>query len=683
MQASEAMLPAAPSGSDALRRLIGGYLALVQSAPQPRDQLVRELEAYKDVKSYLLALGQHLAQDGSLRTEFAGSGALVSLIGCIGTLYATFEQVQSTRPNSQMGDPDPLQAQPASTEAKEQSADPYYRVSHIATLCLRALRNALAGCAEAQSILCSRFDNVAPLLTNLTRFHTLNDPDTLLLARAAIQMLSNLITANEEVQQLMWPRIVMTSQPEHKLALNFLSSPDTATQSAAQILLINFIRAPNGNADARRRCMDLCTLTEGLSIVETLLSASESIMLRTASVGTNGSINDYDPEIETEGLEESLGFIYTIFSILFETGHSSMLFAALSPLDEISLAANGSVPSEPVVISSSQLILLKLLDSWLHSSQQQAAISIDSSSTPGPSRTGGPTMAHIAPETVSSNAMDVVGGAGLLGLLDAFAQLSRFACNAMARGTAKDGADADAQPQDRRLIGVHHALLLVLQCLLSVSMTADGWSDASLSPEDTVPREDLSFSALSARMLSSMRSNTAFVDELVALLDQTHQYAPALSPFRPTKPTDGSQPSGDAYADRPMPEGHALSSTGLAGRDAEAEQAGYGFDHLKRDIVRVLGSLVYAPTQADVSASASEHTKTQIRQVQDQVREKGGLFHVLNMTVLDERNPYMREYAIFALRYLLANNLESQKLVGSLQPAQPQDGSGGVQLPMV
>ncbi|KAI3481013.1 hypothetical protein L1887_56839 [Cichorium endivia] len=95
-----------------------------------------------------LPWGQQLAQDGSLRTGFAGSEALGSLIGCIGTLYATFEQVQSTRPNSQMEDSDPLQAQPASTEAKEQSADPYYRVSHIATLCLRALRNALAGCAR-------------------------------------------------------------------------------------------------------------------------------------------------------------------------------------------------------------------------------------------------------------------------------------------------------------------------------------------------------------------------------------------------------------------------------------------------------------------------------------------------------------------------------------------------------
>lgn len=43
----------------------------------------------------------------------------------------------------------------------------------------------------------------------------------------------------------------------------------------------------------------------------------------------------------------------------------------------------------------------------------------------------------------------------------------------------------------------------------------------------------------------------------------------------------------------------------------------------------------------------------------------------------------MREHAIFALRYLLAGNEESQSLIASLQPAQSSDGTGGMQLPMV
>lgn len=43
----------------------------------------------------------------------------------------------------------------------------------------------------------------------------------------------------------------------------------------------------------------------------------------------------------------------------------------------------------------------------------------------------------------------------------------------------------------------------------------------------------------------------------------------------------------------------------------------------------------------------------------------------------------MREHAIFALRYLLAGNAESQSLVGSLQPAQQDASQGGTHIPMV
>lgn len=143
----------------------------------------------------------------------------------------------------------------------------------------------------------------------------------------------------------------------------------------------------------------------------------------------------------------------------------------------------------------------------------------------------------------------------------------------------------------------------------------------------------------------------------------------------------------------PLPTGHALSSTGQA---ASQQQPSYGFDHLKRDIVRVIGSVVYSPlansstrvTTDDASANRQDDldlSRRQIRFVQDRVREKGGLFHVLNMTVLDERNPYMREHAIFALRYLLANNQTSQELVASLQPtaANGSDSQrGGVAIPM-
>ncbi len=55
----------------------------------------------------------------------------------------------------------------------------------------------------------------------------------------------------------------------------------TGTQSAAQILLINFLRTPSFASDAHNCCFDLLHIHSGLKIIQSLLSTSESIMLRT------------------------------------------------------------------------------------------------------------------------------------------------------------------------------------------------------------------------------------------------------------------------------------------------------------------------------------------------------------------------------------------------------------------
>ncbi|CAG8712827.1 11552_t:CDS:2, partial [Scutellospora calospora] len=53
------------------------------------------------------------------------------------------------------------------------------------------------------------------------------------------------------------------------------------------------------------------------------------------------------------------------------------------------------------------------------------------------------------------------------------------------------------------------------------------------------------------------------------------------------------------------------------------------------------------------------------------VRKLGGIPLVLNQCNIDDNNPYIREYAIFALRNLLINNSENQKLVKELEPIEP------------
>ncbi|KAJ9473830.1 Copper transport protein 86 [Pseudozyma hubeiensis] len=679
-----------------LLELLEQYKILASSRSSSAEQTADQVDAYQHLEAHLTHFSQRLARNASIRKHFATSHDFSAVLEALAAFFPHFQQSQQVRPPSsnqrgQAAIGDDLSGTPA--DHQNTPKDPYQRACGIATLLFRTTRNAMAGCSDAQDHLCLRFDVLAPFLDNITRYHTLNDPDATLLARSAVQMLSNLITANRHVQRQMWPRIVAAQRDQDRLLLKFLSSPDTATQSAAQILLINFLRTPSWTQDAHERCYELCTSVAGRQLVESLLSTSESVMLRTASAKPDESAQEQEPETEIQGLEESLGFVYTIFAMLFERGYTSLVLSSLAPIDEISSSPSSSSASDLPVITSSQLTLLKLLDSWLHLQQKLIAETASASTE----HDACPSVLELleTPSRFSSIDARLLRTAGLAGLLDAFLSQARFARSAMAGGIARNGTSPDQQPQDRRLIGVHHGLLLLLQSLLSISMTADGWSDEG-SSSSGMTHSTRSFADVARALLSEMRSNHDFIDELVELLDQTHQYAPALSPFRRADAANDERTSSEADEQRPLPQGHALSSTGRAAHESKDTQPSYGFDHLKRDIVRVLGSLVYAPTQAakndaeahsggqnGVDANPSTLTKNQIREVQDRVRERGGLFHVLNMTVLDERNPYMREHAIFALRYLLAGNAESQSLVGSLQPAQQDASQGGTQLPMV
>ncbi|CAB4442970.1 unnamed protein product [Rhizophagus irregularis] len=81
------------------------------------------------------------------------------------------------------------------------------------------------------------------------------------------------------------------------------------------------------------------------------------------------------------------------------------------------------------------------------------------------------------------------------------------------------------------------------------------------------------------------------------------------------------------------------------------QQASSDFKFVKRDIVKIIGNMAY-----------------ENKIVQDEVRELGGIPLILNQCNIDDNNPYIREYAIFALRNLLINNPENQKLVEQLTP---------------
>lgn len=156
-------------------------------------------------------------------------------------------------------------------------------------------------------------------------------------------------------------------------------------------------------------------------------------------------------------------------------------------------------------------------------------------------------------------------------------------------------------------------------------------------------------------LLERLRSADAqVVEAVVALLHEAIAFFPAQSPFAP---------GGGTAA--PAPDGHVLSATGAASTPPADRPA---LHSLKRSAVQLLGALAHAPPNTPRPAA--------VVNVQDRVRESGGLYDVLNTTVLDETNPYVREHAIFALRALLHGNVASQELVAALKPMQPDDAAG-------
>ena len=69
---------------------------------------------------------------------------------------------------------------------------------------------------------------------------------------------------------------------------------------------------------------------------------------------------------------------------------------------------------------------------------------------------------------------------------------------------------------------------------------------------------------------------------------------------------------------------------------APAVADGSGFSYLKRDLVRLLGVLAHG-----------------VKDVQDRTREAGGLPVIMNLCVIDERNPCKSHFATVYIQSLI------------------------------
>ncbi|KAK6920211.1 Ataxin-10 domain [Dillenia turbinata] len=70
----------------------------------------------------------------------------------------------------------------------------------------------------------------------------------------------------------------------------------------------------------------------------------------------------------------------------------------------------------------------------------------------------------------------------------------------------------------------------------------------------------------------------------------------------------------------------------------------------RRDIVAVIGNCLY-----------------QRKHAQDEIRQRNGIFLLLQQCVTDEENPFLREWGIWSIRNLLEGNEDNQKVVADLE----------------
>ncbi|RUS22844.1 spinocerebellar ataxia type 10 protein domain-containing protein [Endogone sp. FLAS-F59071] len=106
----------------------------------------------------------------------------------------------------------------------------------------------------------------------------------------------------------------------------------------------------------------------------------------------------------------------------------------------------------------------------------------------------------------------------------------------------------------------------------------------------------------------------------------------------------------------------ALSSaTSFYVTDADTTHGSVGFKYVKRDVVRVLGNLAAGNRSVQDEVSTVSGSAGVIRRL-------GGIPTILNQCNIDDANPYLREYAILALRNILAGNPENQALIAELTP---------------
>ncbi|KAI0629173.1 spinocerebellar ataxia type 10 protein domain-containing protein [Trametes polyzona] len=503
------------------------------------------------------------------------------------------------------------------------------RLIRLSVSLARFTRNLVAASPTNQQRAFAYEKEIRSLIYHYTSFNATQDANTFPATRMLSQTLSNIVTGNDELAQALWTAYL--NLPEEQLVLTRLfASPDPRTVSSAFVLVLNCVH------DNARRAEQLVNSPRGPRICITMLDRIATLF-------------EAD-ETSEEGRAFDIGC--EIFGRVIEEGLAAELFTRLAVEGE--------------VITPHQTTLLKLIDSHLHGSQHAHAIALS-----GRQVTDGRsplfdvlTRAFFALSTHVQDAIQRAIGPGRVPP----AQVEGGSYPPPGSGHGSDSSEPPPlQNLDLLLPKVCEALVLVSQCLTTVALRAE--EAAGQQPGGSVsPLEEAGAQATPKELLvaATNESGQGLVESLIETLRLIDAFVPRITYGKVVKrpaPPDGIEALGrseEAPSDansststnmgtgRGATIGGADSSGSLLTEDARAAQ---GFAHVKRDLVRLLGIL------------ASDN-----RTVQDRARLCGGIPVVMNLCVVDDYNPYLREHAIFALRNLLHKNAENQAVVDAIKP---------------
>ncbi|KAF9972294.1 hypothetical protein BGZ73_004593 [Actinomortierella ambigua] len=479
----------------------------------------------------------------------------------------------------------------------------------------RLIRNSCANVPRNQDLARSHKvpEKVLEVVSQAANTHYGNQ-NYILMLRSGVQALSNMLTGNEKAQDHLC-KLLLVQHPNPNFDQDLLSELLVSTSAEKKLLRQIMLASEATSGREEHQSFEMIfTLTDHLIDRGLFPQLFEAL----------GPVPEDPEDIEEQSTNKS--------------AKDSPLRSGLERMQNVKIeevtdkeAANienggdGARHGQHLpYLSAEQVTLLKLLDSrvFMRHEKQHQQLAEDSSSESQPllDLASVKELTHIFGK-VSSQTIEIL------------------------KALDKPGK---GQHEVEDLANLSSGLLLLLACLSHLCLFDDGHvttadlddeNEASQTQGTLIPIPDW-FKAQHLAMVQA-----GIVENAIELLRQAD-----VSLARVSKPVS------PASADAASPALGANSNSTLLSDSSTIQGQQSFFEGMKRDIVRLIGNMAYRS-----------------RDVQDRVRDCNGLVVMLSQCNIDDANPYLREYAILAMKHLLTGNLESQKLINELQPIEAVD----------